>query len=226
MRSGVRGCVLRADVTEPSNYRAAEHLDRWLKARGIIAHHRRRHARAHGAHPRQGHAQRRHRARAVGQVRPRQAEGGGQGLAGPRRHGPRARRHVRARATPGTRRAGSGAKATAAQESPDFHVVAIDYGLKRNILRCLASGGLQGDGRAGHDAAPKTSWSASPTACSCPTARAIRRRPATTPCRRSRSWSPPACRCSASASAIRCWGSRSAPRPPRCIRAITAPTIR
>src|SRR4026207_1450595 len=37
MRSGVRGCVLRADVTEASNYRAAETLDQWLKARGIIA---------------------------------------------------------------------------------------------------------------------------------------------------------------------------------------------
>ena len=37
MRSGVRGCVLRADVTEASNYRAAEQLDQWLKARGIIA---------------------------------------------------------------------------------------------------------------------------------------------------------------------------------------------
>ena len=37
MRSGVRGCVLRAHVTDPSNYRAAEHLDGWLKARGIIA---------------------------------------------------------------------------------------------------------------------------------------------------------------------------------------------
>ena len=36
-RSGVRGCVLRADITEPSNYRAAQHLDAWLKARGIIA---------------------------------------------------------------------------------------------------------------------------------------------------------------------------------------------
>ena len=36
-RSGVRGCVLRADITEPSNYRAAENLDAWLKARGIIA---------------------------------------------------------------------------------------------------------------------------------------------------------------------------------------------
>ena len=65
MRSGVRGCVLRAEVTEPSNYRAAEQLDQWLKARGIIAIDRRRHARAHRPHPREGHAQRRHRARAL-----------------------------------------------------------------------------------------------------------------------------------------------------------------
>ncbi len=34
--SGVRGVVLHADVTEPSNYRAARHLDLWLTARGII----------------------------------------------------------------------------------------------------------------------------------------------------------------------------------------------
>ncbi len=34
--SGVRGCVLKTDITEPSNYRAARHLDAWLKARGII----------------------------------------------------------------------------------------------------------------------------------------------------------------------------------------------
>ena len=36
-RSGVRGCILRAPITDPSNYRAAENLDRWLKTRGIIA---------------------------------------------------------------------------------------------------------------------------------------------------------------------------------------------
>ena len=29
------------------------------------------------------------------------------------------------------------------QEAPEFHVVAIDYGLKRNILRCLASAGCK-----------------------------------------------------------------------------------
>jgi len=34
--SGVRGCILRADITDPSNYRALAHLDAWLKARGIV----------------------------------------------------------------------------------------------------------------------------------------------------------------------------------------------
>jgi len=28
--------ILRAGITDPSNYRAARHLDQWLKARGII----------------------------------------------------------------------------------------------------------------------------------------------------------------------------------------------
>ena len=31
-----RGLVLRAPITEPSNFRAAQHLDRWLEARGLI----------------------------------------------------------------------------------------------------------------------------------------------------------------------------------------------
>jgi len=34
--AGARGAILRADVTEPSNYRATRRLDAWLKARGII----------------------------------------------------------------------------------------------------------------------------------------------------------------------------------------------
>jgi carbamoyl-phosphate synthase small subunit len=34
--SGVRGAVLKADVTSPSNYRSARRFDDWLKARGII----------------------------------------------------------------------------------------------------------------------------------------------------------------------------------------------
>jgi carbamoyl-phosphate synthase small subunit len=34
--SGVRGCIVRAAITQPANYRATRHLDDWLKARGII----------------------------------------------------------------------------------------------------------------------------------------------------------------------------------------------
>jgi carbamoyl-phosphate synthase small subunit len=33
---GARGVILRAAITEPSNYRSSRHLDAWLKARGII----------------------------------------------------------------------------------------------------------------------------------------------------------------------------------------------
>jgi carbamoyl-phosphate synthase small subunit len=34
--SGVRGCIIRTDISEPSNYRATRNLDSWLKARGIV----------------------------------------------------------------------------------------------------------------------------------------------------------------------------------------------
>ncbi|MCQ0987306.1 glutamine-hydrolyzing carbamoyl-phosphate synthase small subunit [Jiella marina] len=34
---GAVGAIFRADVTAPSNYRSAGHLDEWLKARGVIA---------------------------------------------------------------------------------------------------------------------------------------------------------------------------------------------
>lgn len=36
-RAGAVGAILRADITDPSNYRSAEHLDAWLKRRGIVA---------------------------------------------------------------------------------------------------------------------------------------------------------------------------------------------
>ncbi|PZN54664.1 MAG: carbamoyl phosphate synthase small subunit [Proteobacteria bacterium] len=36
-RSGAVGAIFKADITNPSNYRAGEHLERWLKRRGIIA---------------------------------------------------------------------------------------------------------------------------------------------------------------------------------------------
>lgn len=34
---GAVGAVFKADITTPSNYRSAQHLDDWLKSRGIIA---------------------------------------------------------------------------------------------------------------------------------------------------------------------------------------------
>ncbi len=34
--AGARGVILHAPITDPANYRAAQHLDIWLKARGIV----------------------------------------------------------------------------------------------------------------------------------------------------------------------------------------------
>jgi carbamoyl-phosphate synthase small subunit len=34
--AAVRGCIVKAPITEPANYRNAKHFDVWLKARGII----------------------------------------------------------------------------------------------------------------------------------------------------------------------------------------------
>lgn len=35
-RHGAVGVIFKADITDPSSYRAAKHLDAWLKARGVI----------------------------------------------------------------------------------------------------------------------------------------------------------------------------------------------
>ncbi len=141
-RSGVRGCVLRADITNPSNYRAAEHLDQWLKSRGIIA---------------------------IGGVDTRaltmliREKGMPNAVIA---HDAGARFDIdalkrEAKAWPGldgmdlVPDVTSGqsytwdearwvwGKGYARAEKPEFHVVALDYGLKRNILRCLASAGCR-----------------------------------------------------------------------------------
>lgn len=46
-------------------------------------------------------------------------------------------------ASPGTRRRGSGTRASAGRPPPEFNVVAIDYGIQRNILRLLAGVGCK-----------------------------------------------------------------------------------
>ena len=71
---GARGVDAAAPTSpSPSNYRATRHLDHWLKARGIIGIAGIDTRALTAPHPRQGHAQRRDRACAGRQVRPRRA---------------------------------------------------------------------------------------------------------------------------------------------------------
>ena len=141
-RSGVRGCVLRASVTDPSSWRADSHFDGWLKARGIIA--------ITGVDTRALTALIRETGMPNGVIA----------------HEPSGKFDLpalkaQAKAWPGLLGADLVPEVTSgqsyswqemrwawgkgyqAQETPEFHVVAIDYGLKRNILRCLASAGCR-----------------------------------------------------------------------------------
>ncbi|WP_334147466.1 glutamine-hydrolyzing carbamoyl-phosphate synthase small subunit [Hyphomicrobium sp.] len=141
-RSGVRGCVLRAGITDPSNYRAAAHFDAWLKSRGIIA--------IAGVDTRALTARIRDKGMPNAVIA----------------HEPSGRfdldkLRAEAKAWPGLLGLDLVPDVTSGQsyawdetrwvwgkgygrnEAPEFHVVAIDYGLKRNILRCLASAGCK-----------------------------------------------------------------------------------
>lgn len=142
MRSGVRGCVLRADITEPSNYRAVEHFDNWLKARGIIA--------ICGIDTRALTASIRengmpnaviaHQADGQFDLDALKAEAADwSGLLG---------LDLVPDVTTGQSYNWDELRWTWSDgyqqlNDPEFHVVAIDYGLKRNILRCLANAGCR-----------------------------------------------------------------------------------
>jgi len=142
MRSGVRGCVLRALVSQPSSYRAMEPLERWLKARGIIA--------IAGVDTRALTQRIRNEGMPNGVIA--HAPGGTFDVE---------RLKAEARAWPGLIGMDLVPEVTAGQsygweetrwvwgsgfgrqQAPEFHVVALDYGLKRNILRCLAASGCR-----------------------------------------------------------------------------------
>lgn len=141
-RSGVRGAVLRASITEPSNYRAAEHFDRWLKARGIIAI-AGIDTRALTARIRESgmpNAVIAHEPSGVFDIDALKAEAKAwSGLLG---------LDLVPEVTSGQTYTWDETRwvwgdGYGRQENPDCHVVAIDYGLKRNILRCLASAGCK-----------------------------------------------------------------------------------
>ncbi|MEQ9143709.1 MAG: glutamine-hydrolyzing carbamoyl-phosphate synthase small subunit [Parvibaculaceae bacterium] len=140
--SGVRGAVLRANITNPSNYRAAQHFDAWLKARGIIA--------IAGIDTRALTA----RIREQGMVDATIV------------HAPDGRFDrdallKAAQAFPGLEGADLAKEVTTGQtytwdetrwvwgegfgraRNAATHVVTVDFGVKRNILRCLASTGCK-----------------------------------------------------------------------------------
>jgi len=134
---GARGVVLHAAITEPSNYRAKRHLDTWLKNRGVIG--------LAGIDTRALTARIREKGMPNAVIA----------------HEPSGRFDIEAlareaRQWPGLLGMDLVPMVTTAQrfswdETPwcwgegyghadhaDFHVVAIDYGIKRNILRQLA----------------------------------------------------------------------------------------
>ena len=139
-RSGVRGCILRAEVTDPSNYRSASHLHDWLVARGIRA--------ISGVDTRAltAHIRECGMPNAVIAHEPsgqfdleklRQKAAAWPGLEG---------MDLVPDVTCGQSYTWDEAAwrwdtGFARQTAPRFNVVALDFGLKRNILRCLAEVG-------------------------------------------------------------------------------------
>ena len=140
--SGVRGCILRAPVTDPSNWRSGKHLDAWLAARGIVAMCG-IDTRALTAHIRQNGM--------PNAVIAHDPDGNFDIAA----------LKARAAAWPGLEGMDLVPDVTTAQrydwdetswhlgsgygrlEDAEHHVVAIDYGVKRNILRLLADRGCK-----------------------------------------------------------------------------------
>jgi carbamoyl-phosphate synthase small subunit len=139
---GARGVILRTSITAPSNYRATRHLDQWLKSRGIIG--------LAGLDTRALTALIREKGMPNAVIA----------------HEPSGRFDLpalkaEARAWPGlvgmdlVPMVTSGQRFTwdetpwewdkgyGRQEKPAYHVVAIDYGIKRNILRQLAGKGCK-----------------------------------------------------------------------------------
>ncbi|MBO6521794.1 MAG: glutamine-hydrolyzing carbamoyl-phosphate synthase small subunit [Rhodospirillales bacterium] len=135
-----RGCILRADITEPANWRATQHLDAWLKSMDLPG--------ISGVDTR----------RLTRKIR----DGGAP--TGVIVHAPDGDFDIpalveKAKAWPGLEGMDLAKEVTCHQtyhwsettwtiedgygalENPKYNVVAIDYGIKRNILRCLASAG-------------------------------------------------------------------------------------
>jgi carbamoyl-phosphate synthase small subunit len=140
--AGVRGCVLRATITQPSNWRAAQSFNDWLKARGIIA--------ITGVDTRALTALIREKGMPNAVIA--HAPDGKfdvdalkrEAAAAPSMEGLDLAKDVTAgQSYSWDETEWQWGKGYGRQERPRFHVVAIDYGLKRNILRELATAGCR-----------------------------------------------------------------------------------
>jgi carbamoyl-phosphate synthase small subunit len=141
-RAGAVGAVFKADITEPSNYRAEGGLDQWLKRRGVVAISG-VDTRALTAHIRVGGAPNAVIAHApdgvfdLDELKAKAAAWSGLvglDLAKDVTSG----QSSTWTETPWVWNEGYGELA-----EPDMHIVAVDYGIKRNILRQLADLGAR-----------------------------------------------------------------------------------
>jgi len=141
-RAGAVGAVFKADVTDPSNYRAKDHLDRWLKRRGIVALagidtraltaliREKGLANAVIAHAPDGKFD-------IDDLKRRAAAWSGLVGLDLAKEVTSGQSSVW-KETPWVWNEGYGE-----QDAPTMHVVAVDYGVKRNILRLLAGLGAK-----------------------------------------------------------------------------------
>jgi carbamoyl-phosphate synthase small subunit len=138
----VRGCVMRTDITDPASWRAAKHLDDWLKSMNLTA--------VTSVDTR----------RLTRRIRDGGAPNGTVFYAPDKNFDVEVMR-AKAAAWPGLEGMDLAKDVTCAQTyawdqtewtlsggysqqtDPKFHVVAVDFGAKQNILRCLASSGCK-----------------------------------------------------------------------------------
>jgi len=142
LKPAARGLVIRADITQPSNYRALQPFDAWLKAQGLTG--------ISGVDTR----------RLTRLIRDRGAPSGTIVFPEDGEIDPVAQA-AKARSWPGLEGMDLASEVTCAapyvfdqtewvwgagygvQSKPRFHVVAVDFGAKRNILRILATLGCR-----------------------------------------------------------------------------------
>ncbi len=135
-----RGCVISSDITEPSNWRAAQHFDAWLKAHNLAAI-AGIDTRALTRKIRDGGAPNGvivHARNAAFDIPALTAEA----KAWPGLEGMDLAKDVTCRQTyDWTETSWVLGQGYGKQTAPRYKVVAVDYGAKRNILRCLAAAG-------------------------------------------------------------------------------------